>query len=114
MTGRQRTTTSPSSVSSNRSTPCVEGCCGPMLTVSRSRSLTAIDPPRDGEVDGLAAERLSPPQREPFPAVRQHDPRQIGVTLEVDAKQIKELPLVPVGAWNLRRDARCLTVRGRL
>src|SRR5579872_5901479 len=33
MTGVQSTTVSPSSCSTRRSTPCVLGCCGPMLTV---------------------------------------------------------------------------------
>ena len=33
MTGLHRTTYSPSSSSSRRSTPCVEGCCGPMLMI---------------------------------------------------------------------------------
>src|SRR3954452_19519747 len=31
MCGTQRTTVSPSSSSTSRSTPCVAGCCGPML-----------------------------------------------------------------------------------
>src|SRR5579884_890435 len=37
MTGRQLTTSSPSTVSSRRSTPWVDGCCGPMLMCSSSR-----------------------------------------------------------------------------
>ena len=32
MTGRTSVTVSPSSSSTSRSTPCVDGCCGPMLT----------------------------------------------------------------------------------
>src|SRR5579872_1103080 len=39
MTGVQLTTVSPSRVSTSRSTPCVEGCCGPMFrTISSLRS----------------------------------------------------------------------------
>src|SRR5689334_20953433 len=36
-------TVSPSSSSTNRSTPCVLGCCGPMLTVIVSVRSSAID-----------------------------------------------------------------------
>ena len=33
MIGLQRSTVSPWSSSINRSTPCVDGCCGPMLMI---------------------------------------------------------------------------------
>ena len=36
MIGLQRVTVSPSSSSSSRSTPCVDGCWGPMLMIMRS------------------------------------------------------------------------------
>src|SRR5713226_9348761 len=42
MTGRHLTTTSPSRVSSSRSTPWVDGCWGPMFTVSSSRFSTVV------------------------------------------------------------------------
>src|SRR4051794_26055278 len=116
MIGRQLTTTSPSSLSSSRSTPCVDGCCGPMLTVSSSRrsSVVAIYPPCHGEVHGLAAERLGSPQRMPLPGVWQHDPPQVWVALEADAKQVEHLALVPVGARHARRQARRLAIGGSL
>src|SRR3990172_8285572 len=49
MYGMQSVTYSPSSFSMRRSTPWVEGCCGPMLTyissmVSPVRSITAVVP----------------------------------------------------------------------
>src|SRR5713101_5977788 len=108
MTGRQWTTTSPSRSSSSRSTPCVDGCWGPMLTVSSSRFsvgglVAAIHPPRDGEVDGLCAKRFRASQRVALPVVWQHDPCQIRVTFELDAEQVEQLTLVPVRASDDRR-----------
>src|SRR5688500_15304647 len=38
MTGTHSTTFSPDSFSTSRSTPCVDGCCGPMLRMSSSVS----------------------------------------------------------------------------
>ena len=35
MSGSEETMVSPSSSSTIRRTPCVEGCCGPMLSVMR-------------------------------------------------------------------------------
>src|SRR5688500_11373673 len=42
MVGLTETTVSPSSSSTSRSTPCVLGCCGPMLTVIVSVRRSAI------------------------------------------------------------------------
>src|SRR4029453_4416128 len=41
--GSTETMFSPSSSSTSRSTPCVLGCCGPMLTVIVSVLISAID-----------------------------------------------------------------------
>ena len=38
MTGLERVTISPSSSSTSRSTPWVDGCCGPMFMIMRSLS----------------------------------------------------------------------------
>src|SRR5919199_5615454 len=116
MTGRQATTTSPSSTSSTRKTPCVDGCCGPILTRSRSgRSLAVggtsvraiscvlmpgvpgrrsvsgrtIDLSRDREIDGLAAKRFRAAQGMPHPLVGQHDALQLGVPIELDTEQVE-------------------------
>src|SRR4030095_4804959 len=43
MVGEHERTVSPSSSSTRRSTPCVLGCCGPLLTVIVSVRLSAID-----------------------------------------------------------------------
>src|SRR5260370_4615947 len=116
--------TSPSSTSSRRSTPWVDGCWGPMLTVSSSRSspvstragrsIVAIDLPCDREVDGLRAERFGAAQGVAVPLVGKHDAAQIGVALKVDSEQVEELALVPVGAGDNSGDAGCVAVRARL
>src|SRR5206468_5057331 len=47
MCGTQRTTVSPSSSSTSRSTPCVAGCCGPML-------ISMCSPSSSGSTAGAA------------------------------------------------------------
>src|SRR6476646_1285939 len=47
MCGTQRTTVSPSSSSTSRSTPCVAGCCGPML-------MSMCSPSSSGSTAGAA------------------------------------------------------------
>src|SRR6202140_3161490 len=42
MWGSTRSTTSPSSSSTSRSTPCAAGCCGPKLMVKLRTSVSAI------------------------------------------------------------------------
>src|SRR6266567_4013678 len=111
MTGRHLTTTSPSSVNSRRSTPCVDGCWGPMLIVSSSRGsaasvVVAIDLSRYRKVDRLRAERLCSPQRVALPVVGQHDAAQLRVALEFDAEQVVQLAFEPVRAGYQRGDAR--------
>src|ERR1051326_5884816 len=44
MVGAAESTVSPSSSSTRRSTPCVLGCCGPMLTVITSVLMSGIRP----------------------------------------------------------------------
>src|SRR5712691_9963938 len=120
--------TSPSRTSSNRSTPWVEGCCGPMLTVSSSRpsslaedsaegastSVTPVDPPGHREVDGFRAEGLRAAEGVAAPVVGHHDSPQIGVALKLDAEEVEQLALVPIGAGHERGDAGRKTVSARL
>src|SRR5260370_31620065 len=103
--------TSPPNTSSNRSSPWVDGCCGPMLTVSSSRppssartsaegestSVPAIGLPCHREINRLRAERLRAAQGVAAPVVGEHDAAQIGVALELNAEEVEELALVPVG-----------------
>src|SRR5258708_22398152 len=116
-----------SNASSRLSTPWVEGCCGPILTVSNSRlsgsasslpkgatpSVVAICLPCHREIDGLGPERLRASQGVATPVVGEHDPPRIGVALELDAKQVEELAFVPVRARHDRGDAGRLTVGAR-
>src|ERR1035438_1281210 len=108
MSGWQETMFSPSNSSRRRSTPWVEGCCGPMLRTMRrppvgdcSSSTSATDNP------GTAGSLILSPrphdgvilaQRMPFPIVRQHDAAQVGMVEEADAKEVEHFALVPVGA----------------
>src|SRR3990172_4523566 len=97
---------SPSSVTRKRKTPCVDGCCGPMLTTSGS-VLTATElsspqvrvligetpetrPESAGQSHKVLAQRMS---REAFP---KHDPLEIRVTSEVDAHEVVRLALLQV------------------
>src|SRR5438270_4166533 len=139
MTGLQWTTTSPSSVSSSRNTPCVDGCWGPILIVSSSRLsfsfataggrcrtlgaclsrpklllLTPVHPPGHREIDRLAAQRLGSPQRVALPLGRQHDAFEPRVTRKFDPKQVEQLAFIPVGARHERSDARRATIGARL
>src|SRR5207237_3945322 len=54
MCGMQRTTVSPSSSSTRRSTPCVAGCCGPRL-------MSMCSPDRSGSSDGGASRATGDP-----------------------------------------------------
>src|SRR5262249_57898761 len=100
MIGFARSTVSPSSSSTTRSTPCVEGCCGPMFSVMVSvrtifhllrRELLEIRIGHAavrrvvGERDLLVTERRILAQRPAFPGLGQQDPRQIGMALDHDA-----------------------------
>jgi hypothetical protein len=55
MCGRAARTTSPSVRSSIRSTPWVDGCCGPMLRIISSVSMSSCDQ----SVTGVVAIRIA-------------------------------------------------------
>src|ERR1035441_9348541 len=86
MSGWHLTMVSPSNSSSRRSTPCVEGCCGPMfrdrLRGFAPEASTAADSGMGVATVSLTFVPASNPiaryavilaQRVPFPIVRQHD-----------------------------------------
>ena len=54
MTGSARVMTSPSSSSTTRSTPCVDGCCGPMLRIISS--VVSVPERDDLDVESAAAD----------------------------------------------------------
>src|SRR6185436_15182238 len=57
--GDTDTTVSPSSSSTSRSTPCVLGCCGPMLTVIVSVRSSAIDVTLDQLANHMQQRRMN-------------------------------------------------------
>src|SRR6185503_15194395 len=111
MSGRAERMVSPSSSSSRRSTPCVEGCCGPMFSVMRrarvSTSGDSAGGPAVTVTPGMSPSlmrsnsgtryRIVLAQRMPFPILRQHDASELGMIAEADPKQVEHLALVPVG-----------------
>src|SRR5438874_556606 len=126
-------TRSPSSLSSTRTTPCVDGCCCPMFRMSSSApSSVCCFSPASGMV--LFAMRvivrpllsafdahvfLYPAsillddvvvlaQGIPLPFVRQQDAREIGMPGENDPKHVKGFALQPIGRGPNARDARNL------
>src|SRR5882762_10596960 len=128
MSGMASFITSPSARTTKRSTPCVEGCCGPMLRVmssvarppsrvsrctstsnparpiSASRLQQALPRGRDAVVllglDEVLAQRVS------RPVLRHEDAAEIGMPLEGHAQEVEDLPLLPLGVAPDARDAR--------
>src|SRR5579883_385843 len=106
MSGTHFTTVSPSSSISRRSTPWVDGCCGPMLRTMRRCPVAVWTVSRSAATSGGIAVSLilnSIPgdgiilaQRMPFPIVGHHDAPQIGVIDEADAEEIENFALVPI------------------
>src|SRR5436190_2487895 len=100
------TTTSPSSHSFTRKTPCVEGCCGPKFITMRSPSgssvsrrkrgacggaLLTLPPRRPRRIDGaILAERM------PRIVLGHHDAAEIGMAGEAHSDEIELLALLPV------------------
>src|SRR5262245_40932062 len=103
MCGVTSTMFSPSRVSASLSTPCVDGCCGPMLiSIISVRNILA--PRRASAASGSAQpdvlvreslERILLAQRVPLPVVGQQDAPQVGMARERDAEQVEHFSLVP-------------------
>src|SRR5208283_3579934 len=124
---------SPSSLRMTRSTPCVEGCCGPMLRTSSVESrkvsgmflLPALDPHvllHPARV--LLQDAVILAQRVTLPVFRHQNAPQVRMAGEADAEHIEHLALQPIrrqvhagcGARfksirNLRLDTHALVVR---
>src|SRR5262245_32425449 len=111
--------TSPSARTTKRSTPCVEGCCGPMLrvmssvttpppfcdrSISTSKPMSPIAAPlylqqaltrgRDAVVLLRLDEVLA--QRMPGPVLRHEQPAKVRMSCEAHAQEIEALALLPV------------------
>src|SRR5213080_4131261 len=91
---------SPSSLRITRSTPCVEGCCGPIFSTNSvesrnvasgiQRSLAAFDTevlPHPALV--LLNNRIVLPERIALPLFRQQDAAHVGMAGEFDAEHVE-------------------------
>src|SRR6266516_6961307 len=108
MTGRHDTTYSPSSSRTSRSTPWVEGCCGPMLMIMvSSRTGWTLIPPSHPSLVGWRDERalvlrgdpgqrVVLPQGMADPSLGHLDPAEVRMPVEHHAEEVEDLPLVPV------------------
>src|SRR5262249_19304940 len=125
MTTSASTTFSPSRRSTTRSTPCVLGCCGPMLITSSFVSnispwsvlgcgllnvglfprLTQLQPVDRAFHQQLAGtfERIVLPLRIALPVFRHQNAAAIGMSFEVDAEHVEHFAFEPVRG---RPDAR--------
>src|SRR5258708_15433375 len=101
-------TFSPSSLRMTRSTPCVEGCCGPMLRTNsvESRKVESGIPKSLAAFDSqvflhpalvLLENSVVFAQREALPLVGQQDAPHVGVPREFDSEHIVDFALQPVG-----------------
>src|SRR5215469_9266007 len=118
MTHSEPITRSPSSFSFTRSTPCVDGCCGPMLRISSSapssvsvlcvassctvsakqfRLLTAFDAEIFPHPRGVLLKNVVVlAQRVPLPLIRQQNTLQPRVAKKFDPKQVEYFAFQPV------------------
>src|SRR6185503_3368483 len=128
MSGIASFMTSPSARTTKRSTPCVEGCCGPMLSVmssvttppSESERCTSTSNParliasscleqalsrgRDAVVFLRLHEILA--KRMSRPVLRHQDAAEVRMVLEGHAQEVEHLALLPVGGAPHVRDRR--------
>src|ERR671914_2993071 len=111
MTGLARSTVSPSSSRTTRSTPWVDGCCGPRLTIivssdsghcsgptTRSRGLSVTGSPSSGplcflELDGHPGRRIVLAERVPLPVVGHEQANEVGMPGEAHPEEVVDLPL---------------------
>src|SRR5574341_1805260 len=105
MSGTMRTTFSPSISRIRRSTPCVEGCCGPMfriITPSCVVSRTGVGVRWD--MSAVALDGIILAQRVALQVLGHEQAAQVGMSLEAHAEQVKDLALEEVGRGPHRGD----------
>src|SRR5581483_5300069 len=115
-------TFSPSSFRITRSTPCVEGCCGPILRTSSVESKNVAS--GIGSLAAFDTEVLLHPsivlldnavvfaQRVSLPFLRQQDAPHVRVAGELDAEHVEPPALQPVGRQvDAHRALRLIAVR---
>src|SRR5271168_3695010 len=134
----ESTTRSPSSFNFTRSTPCVDGCCGPMFKIISSAPSTVVStfesplvrvsvifcfapllPAFDSQVLAhpgrvLLQNVVILAQRIAFPLVRQQDALQIRMPFENNSKHVEALALEPVRRRPHFADARHRLVLARV
>src|SRR5271157_5054707 len=103
MSGTALTTFSPSSSRSTRSTPCVDGCCGPMLRTIVFVLPTAVSTVVMGSQSAernlaFAFRRKITAKRKSFKAIGQEYAAQVRMAGKLDTKEVENLALQPVGA----------------
>src|ERR1051326_8214602 len=110
MSGTVLTTVSPSRVTISRSTPCVEGCCGPMLMVMVSTRLVSptltlsvmwssvCSPSCIACILGRLLARFLVVARGAGPVLWHNQTTEVRVPGKGDTKEIVDLALVPVGS----------------
>src|SRR5260221_4428234 len=93
----------PSSSRSTRSTPCVDGCWGPMLRTMVCSGPVAVCTVVMARVRSSPNQKLARAlhgiilaQRKAFPIVREQHAPQIGVAIKPNAKEVEDLALVPI------------------
>jgi hypothetical protein len=106
MCGSTRWTTSPSSSSTSRNTPCAAGCCGPKLRVKLRKAASAMAASRQPHVQRHAADTGSiysgfQPDRRRTPA-RALSPRQGGCEPNLDEPRKANLALAIRQPWHAR------------
>src|SRR4029450_8096076 len=90
-------TISPSSISLRRNTPCVLGCCGPMLMSIISVRNISILSAELHVIPVVPPGGIFLPQRVPLPFIGEQDAAPVRTTLEGNAQEIQGLSFVPVG-----------------
>src|SRR5690348_3669445 len=112
MCGHTSRTISPSVRTRSLNTPCVDGCCGPILMSSSSvLSESCMRVGLEADVMICVPEKLPVTHAVIFirllvvfakrvarPVIRQQDSRQVVMTLEHDSQHVVGLALVPVGS----------------
>src|SRR5574341_1982229 len=120
MYGITSVTTSPSSFNIRRNTPCVLGCCGPILTyissiVSWVRSAISVScgfislPQLKTSLKRLVRNQpfvlIVFAQRIPNPILREQNPPEVRMAVEADSHHVERLSFMPVCRTPQRRDA---------
>src|SRR6266567_7728497 len=115
-------TFSPSSFKITRSTPCVEGCCGPILRTNSVESRNVVS-----GMDLLAAldvqilpypalvllnQAVFLAQREAFPLFGEQDAAHVRVAFKLNAEHVEDLAFQPVCGGVHRRGRRRLEAIG--